>query len=187
MSRQFAATSLALMGFLAVAGCTVEPLNPKVNSSSGPGVATNKLSNVEISPVSTRVAQQVRNQLVFSINGGGEPANTDYSVTLNVTSFSQDLSVLTQTQSPTSAQVTVTASYTVRSSSEGRIIGSGTRRAIASYDRTTQSFANQRAERDAENRAAKELAQLLQYAIAAHIEDPNPPTGSQPDGTVQGT
>ena len=168
--RQFRIHLIGLVTIMLIAGCTVEPLNPKIAATSGdPDVASNQLSNVEIKEVSTRVAQQVRNQLIFGLNGGGKPASPDYSVGLTVTSSAVDLVVLTQTKSPTAAQVTVTASYIIRDAKTEEVIGTGTRSAIASYDRTSQSFANQRAERDAENRAAKEVAEILKFTIAQVI------------------
>ena len=39
----------------------------------------------------------------------------------------------------------------------------------AFYDRTGQVFANRRAERDAENRAAREAAESIRFAIASDL------------------
>ena len=48
----------------------------------------------------------------------------------------------------------------------GKRIAAGKRNVSASFDRPRQEFARLRAERDAENRAARELAELLRLAIA---------------------
>ena len=159
----------------AITGCTVEPLNPKLSAvnQSNSNIATNRLSNIEILPVTERVAQQVRNHLIFGINGGGAAQEAVYTVSLGVTSSHANLVVLQQTKSPTSAQVTVTASYLLKDVAEGTIIAQGSRVTIASYDLTSQSFANQRAKRDAENRAAREVAELLKTAIAVSVPESN--------------
>lgn len=160
-----------LAGLLAIAstgisGCTVQPLNSVESSGS---VTPSELSGIDILEVNTRTGQQVRNHLVFGLNGGGHPTGATHSLKLGVTTSTADIAFVTATTSPTAAQVTVTAQYTLRESSSKETIATGVRQAIASFDRTNQSFANQRAQRDAENRAAKEVAEQLRLVIAATI------------------
>jgi len=50
-----------------------------------------------------------------------------------------------------------------------QIIHRGSRFASAAYDKTSQSFASERAQRDAENRAAREVAEQLRFAIASDL------------------
>lgn len=151
---------------LALSSCTVQPLNSTKPSAA---LAPTALSNIEILSVSNRVGQQVRNQLIFALNGGKEPLGAVHSLKLIVVARKAAISVVTSTKAPTAAQVTVSAIYTLRQKAGGEIIATGTRQAIASYDRTKQSFANQRAERDAENRAANEVAEQLRLLIAATL------------------
>ena len=56
-----------------LAGCQVRPLYaPAASGSAG---APARIASVAIKPVSTREAQQVRNHLIFLVNGGaGEAA-----------------------------------------------------------------------------------------------------------------
>ena len=158
-------------GFLSA--CTVEPL-----ASSGPsgklrnGVSSSTaeiLSRTDVKPVDTRVAQQVRNNLLFSMNGGKLQPGGRYSVKLTVKATSRSLSVESSSLAPTSAQVAVLVQYELVEAATGKLIKAGTRRALASYDRTPQSFANERALRDAQNRAAKEVAQQVRLAVAQNI------------------
>jgi len=69
----------------------------------------------------------------------------------------------------TAGTVTVTARYDLVDLKTNETIASGSRDASASYDRTGQVLANNRATRDAENRAAKEAAEALRLAIASHM------------------
>ncbi len=159
-----------------VSGCTVEPLNasrPGGQLSAGSfGLTTREaLSRVGIKQVNTRQAQQVRNQLLFAFHGGQEPDTTDYDVTLVVLSRVVRLSVEANNLSPTSAQVIMRVNYTLVDKKTGKEIDAGVRETIAAFDRTPQSFANQRAERDAENRAAKTAAHQISLAIAQAIAD----------------
>ena len=157
-----------LLGLLAaaatLAGCTVQPVNG-VGTSAYRGEA---LYYVE--PVDTRVAQQVRNALIFGLNGGRNPAEAPYRVRLLVTATSRDVAVETSRQAPTSARVQIDTAWTVtRRPEEGPaspvIVASGERTAIAAYDRTVQRFANKRALLDAENRAAAEAAERVRLAV----------------------
>ena len=65
-----------------------------------------------------------------------------------------------------SAQATITVSYRLIDNATNKPISEGVRRAFASFDQTPQKYANERSARDAQNRAAKEVAQRLRLAIA---------------------
>jgi LPS-assembly lipoprotein len=61
----------------------------------------------------------------------------------------------------------VTVSYTVRRIGTDEIVLRETVHGTASYDRFSQNFANIRAKRDAENRAAKQAADEVRIRVAA--------------------
>jgi LPS-assembly lipoprotein len=69
---------------------------------------------------------------------------------------------------PTAATVTMLGYYTL-SDSTGKTIAKGNRRVMSSFDVPRQEFAALRAKRDAENRSARELAELLQLVIAQEL------------------
>ena len=60
----------------------------------------------------------------------------------------------------------------------GRAGGRGTRQVTASFDRSRQYFARLRAERDAEDRAARELAEALRLAVAGRTCQELTPTAT---------
>ncbi len=158
----------------ALSACTVEPLNssrPDSRISLGAGTQTNKavLASMTVDPVKTRVAQQVRNKLLFELSGGQTQPGGRYSVKLNVAVSERSLAVESDSLSPTAAQVAVTVDYVLTDKTNGRPIAGGKRRSVASFDKTPQSFANERAERDAQNRAAKDVARQLRLAIAQAV------------------
>jgi LPS-assembly lipoprotein len=158
--------TISVIAAMVLSSCAVQPLN---SAKPGAALAPTTFSNIEIFDVSNRVGQQVRNRLIFALNGGKEPVGAAHSLKLIVVTRTVDISIVTSTKAPTAAQVTVSAIYTLRQKSNGEIIATGTRNAIASFDRTNQSFANQRAERDAEDRAANEVAEQLRLLIAATL------------------
>ena len=182
-SQASAARALLLASGLAalatVAGCTVRPLYGDVTSAtSAQGMeATQGLSSVVITPAKERVGQEVRNHLIFLLNGGqGQPANATYRLDLETEARSASTTTAVSLGrvdlEPTTAIVTVRTGYRLSEASTGRIVSAGMRTAQAPYDMKGQDFAALRAERDAQNRAAREVAELLRLAIAQELHKP---------------
>jgi LPS-assembly lipoprotein len=157
---------LALSTLAILAGCQVKPLY-----SEGPqGKPAKALASIEISDADDRVEQEVRNALVFLTSGGaGEPANPAYRMALNVTS--EVMGVLYDPESDTAGagRVVVRADYNLTRADSGETVRSGNRSAVALVDFPEQEFAKVRATRDAEKRAAKELAEIIRADIAAAL------------------
>lgn len=162
-----------LVGSLAlVSACTVRPLYSNAPLSSGSS-ANAELASIAVKPVKTRYAQQVRNNLVFGFGrGAGEPASPLYSLDLGVTETVESSALVqvgTDEDEPTAGSVTLTASYTLSDMKTGVVISAGKRAITSSFDRPRQEFAAYRAQIDAENRAARELAEALQLSIAQDL------------------
>lgn len=157
---------LAIGSIMALAGCQVKPLY-----SEGPqGKPAKALASIEISDADDRVEQEVRNALVFLTSGGaGEPAKPEYKLALNVTS--EIMGVLYDQESDTAGagRVVVKADYNLTRADSGETVRSGNRSAVALVDFPEQEFAKVRAKRDAEERAAKELAEIIRADIAAAL------------------
>lgn len=165
---------LSLILLAALHGCTVEPLNAAkpdnvLASDSASATVSIILAAIEVAAVNERVAQQVRNELVFGLNGGQVRSGGRYKVNLTVTHSTSRLSVESSAATATSAQVRITARYLLTDKTSGKVVANDKRLALASYDRTPQSFANQRAERDAQNRAAKDVARQIRLALGQTI------------------
>jgi len=154
---------VAAMALLALAGCTAQPLYG--TGPSGQAVPTT-ISRIAIEPVGDRISQEVRNALIFKLDGGTEPANPTYRMALNVTSAQTALGV-TPIESAPSYSLTVSATYEVKSVATDQIVLRDTSRGTASYNRTMQEYANKRAELDAEDRAAAVAAEDIRLRLAA--------------------
>lgn len=156
----------------ALPACTVRPLY----ATSG-GVAAIKagrlLPTVAVKPVDTRFALGVRNQLIFLLYGGaGQPVKPAYSLDLGVTSSTRTTTRIQREldEQATSASVSLTSDYHLTDLATGKIVASGHRQSIAAYDRPRQEFAAYRAELDAQDRAGRELAELVNLAVAQDLE-----------------
>lgn len=169
---------LAVCGMAAalalVSACTVRPLYSSQPLSPGSALsASAELASISIKPVSTRYAQQVRNNLIFAFGqGSGEPASPAYTLDLGVTELVESAAIVqvqTQEDEPTAGTVTLTANYVLRDTATNTVIAVGKRSIPSSFDRPRQEFAAYRAQIDAENRAARELADLLRLSIAQDL------------------
>lgn len=164
----------SLGALLLAAGCTARPLY-SAPSAGGYGMSED-LSAIAIKPVKTRYGQEVRNQLIFMFAGGkGEPAEPRYSLDLTVAALRETATYRQSTDDdsddlePTAATMTLTGNYTLTAVGDGAVVAKGQRQVTSSFDVPRQSFAEMRAERDAENRAARELAEMLRMAIAQDL------------------
>ena len=167
--------AIGLLALLAVAaGCTARPLYGEISPTAASAMGTARLASVEIKPATNRVGQSVRNHLIFLFGGGaGQPANPAYSMDVNVTAYaSNSTSVSTRNfdLEPTAGFVAVQGTYRLTDTATGELISSGTRSVQAAYDIPVQNFAAQRAVRDAENRGARELAELLRLVVVQELE-----------------
>ena len=174
VSRLRPAVLLAAALALTVAsGCTVRPLYSSATSSvSGVAGEDAGLGAIAINPVNTRYGQEVRNHLIFLFNGGaGQPGGAKYAMDLQVSSITQAAAVIQvdNENRPTAGTLRMTGSYVVKDLVTGEIVVQGRREVSSSYDQPLQQFAALRARRDAENRAARELAELLKLDVAQRM------------------
>jgi LPS-assembly lipoprotein len=169
---------VVLTGLLAsvalISACTVRPLYSSAPLSAGSQMgASAELASISIKPVKTRYAQQVRNNLIFGFGrGAGQPASPVYSLDLGVTELVESAALVqvgTDEDEPTAGTVMLTATYTLSDAKTGVVIAAGKRSITSSFDRPRQEFASYRAQIDAENRAALELANALQLAVAQDL------------------
>ncbi len=166
--RHFAAIG-AVAAMPLLAACTVQPLYYNPTSEGVPTGVTAELRSIAIKPVETRDAQEVRNHLIFLLNGGsGQPPVSRYTLTLYVTSVTRSAAVVQRAKEnePTAGTVTMSARYVLSETDTANVVAEGTRQITSSYDEPRQEYAALRAERDAQNRAARELAELLKLVLA---------------------
>lgn len=166
-----------VVGLLAVmalsSACTVRPLYSDAGLETGavPG-STAGLRAIMIDEIKTRYGQQLRNDLIFLFNGGaGQPAEPKYRMALNATIvvINEALVQVDNESRPSAATLHMTGTYVLTDLGTGKPVAQGSRTIPASYDQPSQEFANLRARIDAENRAARELAELLKLDVAQKL------------------
>jgi LPS-assembly lipoprotein len=170
--NRVAALSVLLM--LGAAGCQVRPLYSDVSPGTTGASTPAALKSVAVVEATTRYGQEVRNHVIFLLGGGaGEAVSPIYSLDLGVTEqviSSASIQIdAGKTGQPTAGGVVLTSLYVLKNTTTGAVVSSGKRTVTSSFDRPAQQFAALRAQRDGENRAARELAELVHLAIASDL------------------
>jgi LPS-assembly lipoprotein len=150
---------------LALSGC----IQPLYGSFANGSDIAGELQAIKVDDIPGRTGHYLGNELIFALNGTGAQAPTKYH--LKVTLFETVQAPLLDTVAgyPTAANVVVNANYQLLPPGSDTPIMEGKVTALESYDRTSQRFANLRAARDAEIRAAKTLADQIRIRIAAAL------------------
>lgn len=174
--RLLLAALLVAVAGLAASGCTVRPLHATGPANATDASASSALASIGIKPAASREELEVRNHLIFLLGSGrGEPSQPRYMLDLRVAR--QTLPLATRAEQidardveVTSAVVVLRSRYLLTDAATGDQIKTGNLESQASYDRSRQEFSSIRAQRDAEDRAARELAELLRLALAQDLE-----------------
>ena len=153
---------LLLLLSLALSGC-LQPLY----ATRGSGSLEAELQAIAVDPIPDRLGHYLGNELIFALNGTGTAAPAKYRLLVVARERVQTPLVDTITGRADSATVLVDVDFRVVPVAGGAAIVSGTAFGVATYDRSTQRFANIRAARDGEIRIAKTLADQIRTRIAA--------------------
>ncbi|MBL4784568.1 MAG: hypothetical protein JKY49_03985 [Cohaesibacteraceae bacterium] len=165
-NRQNYLRCLLLGAVLILSGCQVRPLY--ATNPAGTSVA-NSLAEIEIGQATDRIGLELRNQLLFDLENGYETEAKTHFLSFTISSGTSDLGLEVGTGRPKASRVTVTVNYLLKHKDSGETVLKQSHSATASFDRSDQRFANLRAERDAQNRAATTLAQEIRLRLASYM------------------
>lgn len=147
-----------------LSGCGVQPLYGTTVGGSNLSAA---MEAVEIAPIPGRVGQKVRNELIFATTGGGVGAPKTY--TLDIVVRQSIIKELVRLSGDATGEVLeLNASYKLKDGS-GKVVLQGRATSRAAYQRFNQIFTNVRAQYDAENRAARTVADTIRVRLAAFL------------------
>jgi LPS-assembly lipoprotein len=182
-SKHFAATArfirlgvaLAVAGL--VAGC-FEPLYGERSFTGASSSVRDKLSGVDILPIDApngrpeaRIGVEVRNALLFDTTGGGAQSAPTHQLKIKLATTRQSVIVDIYTTRPDVENYGIDASYTLIDLATGKPVVTGQTFARVSFDipGQQQRFARARGLRDAENRAAKVIADQIRSRLASYF------------------
>jgi len=157
----------ALALALSLGGC----FQPLYSEAAHPGLVAD-LQAIEVAPIKDRIGHYLGDDLISSLNGTGSTPTPKYRLTVTVTQKIQTPTVESQISIANAATVIGAAKFTLvqlESEKGEKVVFQGEATTAAVYDRTLQGFANLRAERDAEIRLARALADEISLRVAAAL------------------
>jgi len=166
------AAVLALAGL--TAGC-FQPLYGDHATVGGAGL-NDKLASVEIAPIDApngsrlaRVGVAVRDQLMYQLTGGGAASAPTHMLVVKLSSKQLQVIVDINTARPDIQNYGIDASYTLTDLRTGKPVVTGQTFSRVSYNipGQQQRFAGVRGLRDAEDRAAKVIADNIHSRLAS--------------------
>jgi LPS-assembly lipoprotein len=164
----------ALAGLLA--GC-FQPMYAERND--GTPALRDKLMGVDLPPVDkpngsrdARIGVEIRNALAFKLYGQATGAPPTHKLVLRFTTTRSSLILDPNTALPSSENYGIDAQYNLVDLATNKSVMTGSTFSRVSYDTfsgTMQRFARTRALREAEDRAAQEIAENIQTRLASYF------------------
>jgi LPS-assembly lipoprotein len=180
MSSPKAPRLIRLLLVLSLAGLAAGCFQPLYGDRSAVGGSSvsNTMSAVEVAPIDSpngtrlaRVGVEVRNDLMYELTGGGPASSSAYRLDIKLASSQQQVIVDINTARPDIQNYGINASYTLTDNATGKQVVRGTTFSHVSYNipGQQQRFAGERGLRDAENRAAKVIADNIRSRLASYF------------------
>ena len=158
------------------AGC-FQPLYGD-RSGTGQPALRDVLSSIRVNQIDApngtpqaRLAVELRNQLLFDLTGGAGTSSPTHELTIAMASDRTSVIVDLTSQRPDVENFGVDVAYTIKELATGKIVVRSTTFARVSYDTpgSEQRFARIRGLRDAENRAARVIADQIRNRLASYF------------------
>jgi LPS-assembly lipoprotein len=161
------------------AGC-FQPLygeRPDASGAVAPSIRT-ALATVEVDQIAApngtpeaRIAVEIRNDVIFQLTGGGGAGTPAYRLAMKMTLSKAAMIVDIATGRTEAEIVGIDVTYTLTEVGTKKVVVNSQTFARVSSDvpGLQQRFAHQRAQRDAENRAAQVIAEQIRSRLASHF------------------
>lgn len=165
----YRAKAIAAVFAAALGGCANGEGFQPMYGPTGSGVGLqDKMAAVDVATIPSRVGQRIRNELIFQNTGGGVAAKPEFK--LEITIKESLGSTLVKSSGEALSQIyNLDASFKLTRISDKKLLLQGASHARAGFERFQQIYSNVRAREDAENRAAKSIADDLRTRLAAAI------------------
>jgi LPS-assembly lipoprotein len=156
--------ALAVTAAISLAGCGIQPL---YGTTAGGSRLAAAMAGVDVTPIPGRVGQRVRNELIFENTGGSGQTGTTYK--LDIVIKESVTNQLVEISGDAKSQVYQLDATFKLISNDGRVVLEGKATSRAPYERFETIFSNVRARYDAENRAARTVAESIKVRIAGYL------------------
>lgn len=159
-----------------LAGC-FQPVYGEHSIGGGPSIRA-ALGSVDVSQIAaangspeSRIAVQIRNALLFSLNGGSKPTQPAYRLNIQMVSTRETVIVDLTSARPELENFGLNATYALVEIKTGKTVFTDQTFARVTYDipGEEQRFAQARGLRDTENRAGDVVADAIKTRLAAYF------------------
>jgi len=152
----------------ALAACGNGGIRPLYGATASGAGLQERMAQVDVAPIPGRVGQRIRNDVIFLTTGGGDPLPPTHR--LEVTIRESVISTLVRIDGESLGQIyAVEASFQLISIKDKKVVLKGSSHARAGFERFQAIYSNVRARDDAENRAARTLADDLKTRVATYL------------------
>ncbi|MEK9672114.1 MAG: LPS assembly lipoprotein LptE [Rhodospirillaceae bacterium] len=158
-----------LVALALLAGCGFRPLYGNLGREAGSESVAEAMARIEIAPIPDRIGQQVRNGLLDALVTRGTTEKPEFVLRVRLTEGTSDLAVQ-KTAFATRAILTVNADFQLVDISTGASIVSSNSHATASLNILKSEFATLMAEKNARQRAIKQVVDDIRLKIATALE-----------------
>lgn len=160
--------AVLLIAGLALGGCGFHPVYGKGNEHVVPQLANVKVGNIE-----DRNGQMLRNLLFTKLNPRGQPAQPRYLLETELKEITQALAIQID-EVATRANLYMDANYKLIDLRTGYIVFEQGTRAASSYDIVQNEFANLSAQKDARERALRQVSEEITTQLSFFFERRDP-------------
>jgi len=178
-------SALALATALVLAGCGWRPMYERPSSDPASGGVTADLAQISIDPVvpkttlnplstyatddlyDSRAAQLLQNYLKNALTPRGQPSSALYHLAIQLQQETRAASSLGNGEA-TREDLVMTAEYQLNDA-KGETVMSDHANIVTSYDILQEPFSDLSSRRDAQQRAAQEIAQAIQTRLAVFL------------------
>jgi LPS-assembly lipoprotein len=177
MSKRFAA--LVIIGAMtqALSACGFRPLYATESTPAGIAVYFNEIF---VEDIPARTGLILRNQLMDAFTPGGTPAASAYRLVVVLEEKREGLAIQ-ENADITRYNYTLIARFELRDALKSETLHRGSSRAIAGYNVLKSQFTTVIAQRDAEERAAREVGEDIRLRLGVFFEKRFGLTGPQAD------
>lgn len=163
--------TLLLAAAVLLAACQVRPVYAPVTSQAADGrpAMVTELASIAIETQTDRVPQALMNELIFQLRGGGALVTPKYRLHLILTTGVSDLAIRASEDIAVAKLVSLTTTYTLTEIATSQVVTSGNVYTTASFDVTSQRYANVRAQQDAEDKAARAAAADIRLRLSSAL------------------
>jgi LPS-assembly lipoprotein len=166
-----AAIAFAGLVSLSAGGCGFHPLYGTTASGAN---LDEVMKSVDVATIPGRTGQRLRNELIFGTTGGGERAPVQYRLDVALREGARN-TLITQQGAATGQTIELDAEYRLVRIKDNEVVYKGYSSTQASYTVVGStgiagtSYGDTRAAIDAENRAARSLADTIKTRVAAFL------------------